>query len=164
MKRPLLLSLILLLAAILVLSACGGEDLPADGDTTANIDSTAEPAKSTSLDKLSDKYDNRVNGISVVAGTFTDRLTADQLNQAVKMSQSPDAGPLLYNLVQLMGLTRDDIVLYSEMNGDKLLLEAELIDGLFLEGDAMREAAARRLHHHGRRHSLYGVRACLSFG
>lgn len=140
MKRPLLLPLMLVLAALLMLSACGGDDLPAGSDTTAHADSTAEPAKSTSADKLSDKYDNRVNGISVVAGTFTDRLTTDQVNQAMKMGQSADAGPLLYNLVQVMGLTRDDIVLYSEMNGDKLLLEAELIDGLFLEGDAMREA------------------------
>ena len=56
------------------------------------------------------------------------------------MAQSFDAPPMLRNIITIMGLTRDDIVLYSEMNGDLLLLESELIDGLFLEGEAMREA------------------------
>ena len=132
-KRTLLLSFMLLLAALLLLSACAG-----DTSTDNPSDTAAETEPPVNLDYLSDKYDADVNGITTVAGTFTDRLTAEQLNDAIKMGQTIKADPLLYNLIQVMGLTREDITLYSEMNGGSL--DAALIDGLFLSGDAMREA------------------------
>lgn len=138
MKRTLLLSLVLLLAALLLLSACAGDNPPAGDDTDPATTEATETEPPVNIDSLSDKYDADVNGISAVAGTFTDRLTAEQLNEAIKMGQTSAADPLLYNIIQVMGLTRDDITLYSEMNGGSL--DTALIDGLFLVGDAMREA------------------------
>ena len=61
------------------------------------------------LDYLSDKYDADVNGITTVAGTFTDRLTAEQLNDAIKMGQTIKADPLLYNLIQVMFISTKSI-------------------------------------------------------
>lgn len=138
MKRTLLLSLTLLLAALLLLSACAGDNSPAGDSTDPATTGPAETEPPVNLDRLTDKYDADVNGITAVAGTFTDRLTADQLNEAIKRGQTTTADPLLYNIIQVMGLTKDDITLYSEMNGGSL--DAALIDGLFLTGDAMREA------------------------
>ena len=133
-KRTLLLSFVLLLAALLLLSACAGDTTPADPADTTN----AETEPPVILDRLTDKYDADVNGITTVSGTFTDRITAEQLNEAIKMGQTTKADPMLYNIIQVMGLTKEDITLYSEMNGGSL--DAALIDGLFLSGDAMREA------------------------
>lgn len=139
MKRTLLLTLSLLLAALLMLSACTGDNTPSGDETdpaaTTEATETEPPVK---LDNLADKYDADVNGITIVAGTFTDRLTADHFNEAINMGRTLTASPMLYNLIQIMGLTKDDITLYSEMNGGSL--DTALIDGLFLEGDAMREA------------------------
>ncbi len=128
----------LLLAALVLLSACAGDaDQHGDPNDTA-VPGDVETEPPVNVDHLADKYDADVNGITTVAGTFTDRLTAEQLNEAIKMGQTTKADPLLYNIIQVMGLTRDDITLYSEMNGGSL--DAALIDGLFLSGDAMREA------------------------
>lgn len=137
-KRTLLLSLLLLLASLFLLSACAGDaDQHGDPNDPA-VTGSVETEPPVNVDHLSDKYDVDVNGITTVAGTFTDRLTADQLNEAIKMGQTTKADPLLYNIIQVMGLTKEDITLYSEMNGGSL--DASLIDGLFLTGDAMREA------------------------
>lgn len=143
MSRKLLVCALALLLALTCLSACGDDPVPpVDGTESTTPQSTGpietEPAESNHL--LSDKYDPRVNSIYPVAGTFTDQLDADTFAQVMTMAQSFDAPPMLRNIITIMGLTRDDIVLYSEMNGDLLLLESELIDGLFLEGEAMREA------------------------
>ena len=142
MLKNLLICALALALTLTLFTACGDEKPPVDGTEGQPID-TKEPAQSEAVISrhlLVDKYDPRVNGIYPVAGTFTDRLDADILTEAIMMAQTPDAAPMLCNLITLMGLTRDDIVLYSEMNGDLLLLESELIDGLFLEGEALREA------------------------
>lgn len=146
MLKNLLICALALVLTLALFTACGEEKPPVDGTGTdtgdQSIDTTepAQPEAVISRHLLADKYDPRVNGIYPVAGTFTDRLDANLLTEAMMMAQTPDAAPMLCNLITLMGLTRDDIVLYSEMNGDLLLLESELIDGLFLEGEALREA------------------------
>ncbi len=138
MKRTILLSLILLLAAALMLSACGGDvDVPGETDNTTLSDTT-ETAEPADPNRLSDKYLPGVSNISLVAGTFTDRMTAEDLN-ATMMGEQAMKAPLLYNLIKRMNLTRDDIILYSEMNGN--LLDSAEIDALFLaDENAMREA------------------------
>lgn len=144
MLKNLLICALALVLTLTVFTACGEEKPPVDGTDTGDraTDATEPPQSEAVISRhlLADKYDPRVNGIYPVAGTFTDRLDADILTEAMMMAQTPDAAPMLCNLITLMGLTRDDIVLYSEMNGDLLLLESELIDGLFLEGEALREA------------------------
>lgn len=144
MLKNFLICALALILTLTLFSACGEENPPVDGTEGSSVDSnTKEPVQSEAVISrhlLADKYDPRVNGIYPVAGTFTDRLDANILTEAMMMAQTPDAAPMLCNLISLMGLTRDDIVLYSEMNGDLLLLESELIDGLFLEGEARREA------------------------
>lgn len=144
MKR-LLLPITLMLAALLAFSACGPTEPPVDPstDSTSGNDTTQSPPETvvyTTADRLTDRYDSRVNTYYPTAGTFTDRIDASVLMQLMALSQSPDSPPMLYNIVQLLSLTRDDVVLYSEMCGDKMTLDAELIDALFLQGDAMNEA------------------------
>ncbi|MBR6708486.1 MAG: hypothetical protein IKL84_02270 [Clostridia bacterium] len=139
-----LLSIALVLTALLILCACAPADTPDDPstDTTDGVEQTNPPEteKLTTADRLTDRYDSRLNTYVPVSGTFTDRIDATILMQLMTMSQSADAAPMLYNIVSLLNLTRDDVVLYSEMSGDKMTLEAELIDGLFMQGEAMNEA------------------------
>ena len=71
MKRTLLLSLTLLLAALLLLSACAGDNSPAGDSTDPATTGPAETEPPVNLDRLTDKYDADVNGITAVAGTFT---------------------------------------------------------------------------------------------
>ncbi len=134
MKRPLLRALILALAAMCLLCACANDNNP-DGSETAET-TAAEPA--ISIDRLAEKYQPAVNGITNTAGTFTDRMTAEQLTEAMKLGRTTQADPLLYNIIKVAGLTRDNITVYSEMNGG--MLDAAAIDALFLEGKPMREA------------------------
>ncbi|MBR7184912.1 MAG: hypothetical protein IKD37_04815 [Clostridia bacterium] len=134
-KRSLLLAALLMLAAALLLGACSTHTDPGPDSTETTPQETEPPVRE---DRLSDKYDVDVNSILTVPGTFTDRMTAEQFSEAMTRGQSMQADPLLYNLIQIMELTRDDITLYSEMIGGAL--DSVLIDSLFLEGAAMREA------------------------
>ncbi len=135
MKRTVLLSLILLLTLALMLGACGGGIDQPEETTAADGTETAEPLDPN---RLSDKYLPGVSSVVRISGTFTDRMTADDLDAVMFGEQAMNA-PMLYNLIKQMNLTRDDIVLYSEMNGD--LLDSAAIDALFLtDENAMREA------------------------
>lgn len=140
MKRPLLRALILCMAMLCLLSACAN-DTPTDTtETTDAAETTAAPETNPpiSADRLSDKYIVSVNSITATPGTFTDRITEAQLLEAMNVGMTFDTDPLLYRLVKIMGLSRENLETYSRLNAD--MLDAACIDGLLREGKAMREA------------------------